>query len=120
MSYIHALFVGKPKSIRDEKGTWTSSIFRDPVDKVMAKVGGLVGDKVTQSYHGGEDADICLHLLEHYQFWNEHYDMNLKAGYVGENITLVGVDEKDVCVGDVVRLGEAIIQVSGRGFLAPI
>ena len=29
--YIHALFVGQPKTITDERGTWTSSIYRDQV-----------------------------------------------------------------------------------------
>lgn len=49
-----ALFVGQPKTITDTRGTWTSSIYRDPITgPVEARPGGLVGDKVTQPYHGG-------------------------------------------------------------------
>jgi MOSC domain-containing protein YiiM len=112
--HIHALFIGQPKTITDERGTWTSSIYRDPVSEpVLAQPGGLVGDKVAQPYHGGPDADICVHLLDHYRFWNAHYGMNLQAGFVGENFTLDGIHEAEICVGDLVRVGTALVQVTG-------
>lgn len=112
--YLHALFVGQPKTITDVRGTWTSSIYRDPVNgPVQAQPGGLVGDKVAQPYHGGPDADICVHLLDHYRFWNAHYGMNLQPGFVGENFTLDGIHEEEICAGDLVRVGSALIQVTG-------
>jgi MOSC domain-containing protein YiiM len=112
--HIHALFIGQPKTITDERGTWTSSIYRDPVSEpVLAQPGGLVGDKVAQPYHGGPDADICVHLLDHYRFWNAHYAMNLQPGFVGENFTLDGIHEAEICVGDLVRVGAALVQVTG-------
>jgi MOSC domain-containing protein YiiM len=98
----------------DALGTWTSSIYRDPVNgPVQAQQGGLVGDKVAQPYHGGPGADICVHLLDHYRFWNAHYGMNLQPGYVGENFTLDGISEDEICVGDLVRVGTALVQVTG-------
>ena len=113
-SFLQSLFVGQPKTIIDERGTWQSSIYRDPVNgPVLAQKGGLVGDKVTQSYHGGEDADVCVHLLDHYRFWNEQYGMDLRPGFVGENFTLDQITEDAVCVGDIVRVGTALFQVSG-------
>ena len=111
---IHAIFVGQPKTMTDGRGTWTSSIYRDRVhEPVLAQKGGLVGDKVTQPYHGGPGAAICIHLLDHYRFWNEHYGLDLQPGYVGENFTLDGLTEEAICVGDIVRVGGALIQVSG-------
>ncbi len=111
---VQAVFTGTPKSITDERGTWTSSIFRDRVDGPVAiSVHGLAGDKVAQPYHGGPGAAICVHLANHYDFWNSRYKMNLHAGSVGENITLDELTEDDICVGDRVRLGTAIVQVSG-------
>lgn len=112
--HIHALFVGQPKTITDARGTWTSSIYRDPVTgPIQAQPGGLTGDKVAQPYHGGPDADICVHLLDHYRFWNTHYDMNLQPGFVGENFTLDGIKEEEICAGDLVRVGTALLQVTG-------
>ena len=62
--FIHSIFVGQPKTSTDERGTWTSSIYRDPVTGPMqVQKGGLVGDKATQPYHGGPDSAICVHLL---------------------------------------------------------
>ncbi len=98
----------------DARGTWTSSIYRDAVPgPILAQPGGLVGDKVAQPYHGGPDADICVHLLDHYHFWNERYSMNLQPGFVGENFTLDGIGEDNICVGDLVRVGTTLIQVTG-------
>ncbi|MBB5315543.1 MOSC domain-containing protein [Tunturibacter empetritectus] len=111
---IQAVFTGQPKSITDKRGTWTSSIFRDRVDgPVRVSLRGLAGDKVAQPYHGGPGAALCVHLTDHYAFWNTRYNMNLEAGNVGENLTLDDLAEDQVCVGDRVRLGTALAQVSG-------
>lgn len=87
--FIHSIFVGQPKTITDERGTWTSSIYRELITRpVQVQKGGLVGDKVAQPYHGGPDSAICVHLLDHYRFWNAHYALTLHPGNVGENFTL--------------------------------
>jgi len=112
--FIHSIYVGQPKTITDDQGTWNSSILRDRVDgPVRVRIGGLIGDKVAQPYHGGPDADICVHLLDHYRFWNEHYEVALEPGYVGENLAVDNLTEDHVCAGDIVRVGTALAQVSG-------
>jgi MOSC domain-containing protein YiiM len=112
-AFVEAVFTGQPKSMADERGAWTSSIYRErthaPVD---ASLDGLAGDKVTQPYHGGRGAAICVHLADHYAFWNAHLGMNLQPGDVGENVTLANITEDQICVGDRIRLGTAIVQVS--------
>jgi MOSC domain-containing protein YiiM len=113
-SIIHSVFIGQPKTITDERGTWISSIYRDPVrGPVLLQKEGLVGDRVAQPYHGGPDAAICVHLLDHYRFWDSHYGLNLQPGYVGENFTLDRIGEDRICVGDIVRVGSGLVQVSG-------
>src|SRR5262249_10222217 len=68
---LHSLFIGQPKTITDARGTWTSSIYRDRVEApVPLHKEGLAGDKAAQPYHGGPDAAVCVHLLDHYRFWN--------------------------------------------------
>ncbi len=110
---VQDIFTGRPKEIVDER-TWTSSIYRT---RVRGAVGisfqGLAGDEVSQPYHGGPGAAIYVHLRDHYQFWEREYGIDLPAGSVGENITLAGITEAEVCVGDIVRLGTAVAQVSG-------
>jgi MOSC domain-containing protein YiiM len=111
---LAALFVGQPKAITDERGTWTSSIHRDRItEPVAVTVHGVTGDKVAQPYHGGADSAICVHLCDHYHFWNERYGMDLQPGHVGENFTLDAITEEELCAGDIVRVGSALVQVSG-------
>ena len=74
---------------------------------------GLAGDRVAQTYHGGRDAAVCVHLSDHYRFWNEQYGMALSPGNMGENFVLDHITTDQVCVGDIVRVGAAVVQVSG-------
>jgi MOSC domain-containing protein YiiM len=99
--HILAIFIGGPKTLVDARGEWRSSIARD-----------RVGDQPTQSYHGSPDLAVCIHAQSHYDFWNTTLDMNLRPGAVGENITFDSWDDSIVCVGDVLQIGTARIQIS--------
>ena len=111
---VEAVFTGEPKSITDARGTWVSSIFRErATGPVPISLHGLAGDKTAQPFHGGPGAAICVHLTDHYAFWKARHGISLDAGSVGENVTLAGITEGDVHVGDQVRLGTARVQVSG-------
>ncbi len=111
---LDSVFVGQPKVLTDERGDWTSSIFRDRVEgpsPLLAR--GLQGDAVARPYHGSPGAAVCVHLCDHYEFWRDRHGMALRAGDVGENFTVRNLLEDEVCVGDVVRVGSAVLQVSG-------
>lgn len=110
---IVGVFIGGPKTLRDERGEWQSSIARESVSgPVQLETRGLVGDQATQPYHGTLETAVCLHFLAHYQFWNQHYGLKLTPGAVGENLTLDSLDESDICAGDIFRIGAAHIQIS--------
>jgi MOSC domain-containing protein YiiM len=110
---VLGVFIGGPKTLRDERGEWQSSIARDRmIGPVQLERRGLVGDRATQPYHGTPEIALCLHFMAHYQFWNQHYGLNLISGAVGENLTLDTLDESDICAGDVFRIGTARIQIS--------
>jgi len=111
---IHSVFVGQPQTLRDERGTWRSSIFRSEVNgPVELEVRGLAGDQATQPFHGSPDCAVCCHPLDHYRFWKERLGMDLRPGNVGENWVLEGADEDAICIGDIYRVGTAQVQVSG-------
>jgi MOSC domain-containing protein YiiM len=111
---ICGIFIGGPKALHDSKGEWRSSIARDNVTgPVRLETRGFVGDQPTQPFHGSPDMAVCLHALAHYAFWNSHYSMSLKAGAVGENLTLDVLEDGNVCVGDVFQVGTARLQISG-------
>jgi MOSC domain-containing protein YiiM len=118
MTLIHSIFIGKPQTHHDERGEWTSSIFRSawhaPIELGMR---GLAGDQVTDTkYHGSPDQAVCCHDLSHYDYWNEAYQLTgsarLGAGSLGENWTLTNGLEPAMCIGDIFAVGTARVQVS--------
>lgn len=119
MIRIHGIFVGQPRTIVDDTGTWSSSIFREPVTgPIELGLRGLDGDRVTDiKNHGAPDQAVCCHSRDHYDHWNDFYGLRgenaLGPGSLGENWTLEGADEADICAGDVYSVGTARIQVAG-------
>jgi MOSC domain-containing protein YiiM len=64
-------------------------------------------------HHGGVDKAVLCYPHEHYEFWaSEYSEVEWRAGCFGENLTLAGLCEADVCIGDVFQLGDALLQVS--------
>lgn len=73
---------------------------------------GLRGDEQADlSVHGGLDKAVYAYPSEHYAFWRQAreaagvsgIDIQLNPGALGENLTLSGLLETDVWVGDVLR-----------------
>lgn len=122
MIQIHTLQVGQPQTITDEQGEYRSSIFRQPVtEPVYLTLRGLEGDQVADTrHHGSSGQAVCCQPLAHYAFWNEYYHLDgeslLMPGATGENWTLSGITEQEVCIGDIYAVGETRVQVSGSRY----
>ncbi|MGE6598937.1 MOSC domain-containing protein [Bacillus proteolyticus] len=63
-------------------------------------------------HHGGVDKAVCVYSGKHYGYWEKELSQDLVYGAFGENITVSGMREEDVCIGDTFQLGEAIVQVT--------
>jgi MOSC domain-containing protein YiiM len=120
MISIHSIFVGRPERITDEAGAWESSIFRQAVfGPVELASQGIVGDQVADRVnHGRPSQAVCVHPIEHYEYWNELYRLEnpcqqLGPGSVGENWTIEGGNESMIFVGDIYSIGSSEVQVSG-------
>ncbi len=77
---------------------------------------GIEGDEQADpSVHGGPDKAIHHYPTDHYAYWQRHYG-NLPtlrdAGAFGENIAVYGIDEHEASIGDVYRLGTALVEIS--------
>jgi MOSC domain-containing protein YiiM len=90
-------------------------------DCVEVKPLGLVGDEQADlSVHGGLDKAIYAYPSEHYAFWREArqqaglggIDDALPWGSMGENLTISGVLESDVWVGDVLQFAHCALRVT--------
>lgn len=78
---------------------------------------GFEGDEQGDPrHHGGPDKAVHHYPAEHYAAWRRDCPdvapERLRAGAFGENLSTVGVTEERVCVGDVFRLGSALLEVS--------
>ena len=82
---------------------------------------GLQGDEQADpSVHGGLEKAVYVYPQEHYAFWREArrqagvagIDTELEHGAMGENLTLSGLLETDVWVGDVLRFAHCVLRVS--------
>jgi MOSC domain-containing protein YiiM len=94
---------------------WTTATFKDPVaGKVALSVEGLAGDgHADLEHHGGVDKAVLVYSEEHAERWRrELFPDGLPAGAFGENFTVQGLTEANVCVGDVFEVGSARVQVS--------
>lgn len=76
---------------------------------------GLAGDgQADLSVHGGPFQALYAYPVEHYTHWEQHLSCPpLVHGSFGENLTLTGLLETDVCIGDIHRYGEVELQVTG-------
>jgi len=109
------LLIGTPKLFRDD-GEMSAIAKKPTKDALMLGFEGLEGNQVGDPvHHGGRDKAVHLYPAEHYAFWQDKYrDLELlnQPGAFGENFSCTGLAEDRLCLGDIFRLGEALIQCS--------
>lgn len=91
----------------------------DSPKPILVQKVGLEGDEQADfSVHGGLNKAIYAYPSEHYSFWNEFLQTSapqqtpIKAGFVGENLSVEGFLEDCVWIGDIWQLGEVELQVT--------
>ncbi|WP_394750425.1 MOSC domain-containing protein [Spongiimicrobium salis] len=68
---------------------------------------------VDRRYHGGVDKACYLFSAEQYPYWKALYpDLDWDWGMLGENLTVEGLDESQIRIGNIYRLGTALVQIS--------
>jgi MOSC domain-containing protein YiiM len=76
---------------------------------------GLDGDEQADlSVHGGPEKAVYGYAASRYPAWAQEFPAlagHFTAGAMGENLTIAGMDESGICVGDVHAIGSALLQV---------
>ena len=112
---LNGLFVGRAAPLGPGK---VASAFVKKSVRWAVKVGltGFDGDEQADlRVHGGPDMAIYAYPIRHYDLWNSEFPEHASlwgAGSLGENLAIEGWDERDVCIGDTVRLGSTVLQVT--------
>jgi MOSC domain-containing protein YiiM len=92
-----------------------SAIVKTGLGEARVAVGpdGLAGDEqADRRVHGGPDKAVCCYPSEHLPEWSALLHRELPRGAFGENLTLRGLTEERVHIGDTYTLGTALVQVS--------
>jgi MOSC domain-containing protein YiiM len=111
---ILAIHVGRPAALQFEGRPVLSAIYKQPVTApVMVRRLNLDGDQQADlKVHGGPDKAIYCYPSEHYAAWSAELGRALDFGFFGENLTISGLREEALRIGEVLSVGEAVLQVS--------
>jgi len=111
MMKLLSINVSKPKPIEYNGKTIRTGIFKVPVsDSVMLREKNIDGDgQGDLRAHGGTYKAVYAYPIEHYAYWQQelHRD-DLTHGQFGENLTVEGMLEESVHIGDIFQVGAAV------------
>jgi MOSC domain-containing protein YiiM len=107
--------VSLPQTVMHQGKSVTTGIFKKPASgRVMLRTLNLEGDKqADRKVHGGVDMAVYAYPIEHYHYWQtELARAALPYGQFGENLTIEDLTEENARVGDIVSIGDALLQVT--------
>ena len=107
--------VGMPREIASTTGPVMTGIFKEPVEgEIPVRRLNLDGDaQADLTVHGGVDKAVYAYPVEHYDFWRREFpDKELPFGMFGENLTIEGLLDDTVSIGDSLKVGTAILIVT--------
>ncbi len=111
--------VGLPREVNWKGRPVSTGIFKQPVTgRVMMRSLNLDGDKQADlTVHGGAEKAVYAYPMEHYAYWRQELpDEELPWGAFGENLTVEGLSETTVNIGDRFRIGTAEVMVTQPRF----
>lgn len=112
---IIATNLGEPTTFLWNGKEEETGIYKHPVPgPILLEKEAVSGDTISnRKVHGGVHKACYLYSADHYPYWKKLYpDLSWDWGMLGENLTVKGLDESQVCIGDVFEVGTAVVQVS--------
>ena len=115
MARLVSVNVGRPRDIEWNGRTVHTAVWKDPVHG-RCRVGRLniEGDgQADLAGHGGEQRAVFVYQLESYAYWQtELRRTDFVHGQFGENFTVEGLPDHDVCIGDRYQIGSAFFEIT--------
>jgi MOSC domain-containing protein YiiM len=102
--------------IENKRNELVSGIKKYPVSKAyLTKTGFKEDSQADLLHHGGENKALFLFSALTYEkinsFFNNSFNMTNMA-YFGENLILSNISEKDICIGDILKIGQSKVQIT--------
>ncbi len=115
MPHLISVNVGLPRDIAWRGRTVHTGIWKTPVQgRRMARRLNIDGDgQGDLAGHGGEHRAVYVYQSESYRFWQRRLGRSdFSHGQFGENFTVDGLADDEVCIGDRYRIGGAVFEVT--------
>jgi len=117
--FIKSLQIGKIQQLGDKNSNefltryWESGSFKEAVIDGIVTFEGIVGDSVSDGEnHGGEEKAVFANSYENYPKWCKFLGVDeLPFGALAENLTISGLDETTVFLGDIHQIAGITLQV---------
>ena len=93
----------------------TTGIYKKPTDiPIYLDIEDVRGDEVSdRRAHGGKFKACYLFSANHYPYWRSLYpNLDWTYGMLGENLTVEGLDEKELFIGNKYKIGKALVQIT--------
>jgi ferredoxin-NADP reductase/MOSC domain-containing protein YiiM/ferredoxin len=115
MGSLLSVNVGMPKDVSWQGRTVFTGVFKEPVTgprrvRTLNVDGDGQGDRAG---HGGEQRAVFVYQIGSYRYWEHELGRSdFVYGQFGENFTVEGLSDDEVCIGDRYRIGTAVFEVT--------
>src|SRR5215813_361352 len=115
MARLLSLNVGLPRDITWNGKTVRTAIWKFPVEgRRLVRTLNIEGDaQADLAGHGGEQRAVFVYQMDSYRYWDRFLGRtDFSVGEFGENFTVEGLADDEVCIGDRLRIGSAVFEVT--------
>lgn len=115
MRSLVSVNVGLPRDVEWQGRVVRTAVWKRPVSgRVYVRKLNIDGDgQGDLAGHGGEHRAVMVYQLESYRYWEKVLERHdLEYGHFGENLTVDGLPDSEVCIGDRYRIGSALFEVT--------
>jgi ferredoxin-NADP reductase/MOSC domain-containing protein YiiM len=115
VAHLISVNVGLPRDVSWRNAIVHTSVWKSPVpDRRMVRRLNIDGDgQGDLAGHGGEHRAVMVYQLDSYRYWQSYLHRNdFTYGQFGENFTVEGLPDDQVCIGDRYRVGGALFEVT--------
>jgi ferredoxin-NADP reductase/MOSC domain-containing protein YiiM len=115
MARLLSVNVGLPRDIPWQGNTVRTAVWKDPVrGRRMVRRLNIDGDgQGDLTGHGGEHRAVFVYQMDSYRYWQRQLGRTgFEYGQFGENFTVEGLSDDEVCIGDRYRIGGAVFEVT--------
>ena len=110
-----SLNVGAPREVQWQGKTVRTAIWKDPVEgpRMVRHINIDGDDQADRLAHGGEHRAVFVYQIDSYHYWERELGRDdFTYGQFGENFTVEGLPDDEVCIGDRYRIGEALFEIT--------